>query len=56
MDHYDGVVEIERDDLELDATVVRTDPDQSSVCGLGRRHPGGRAASMTNIAWALPIR
>lgn len=39
--HHDGVVvEVKRNDLELDAPVVLANPDQPGVRSCGRRHPG----------------
>lgn len=56
MDDDDGVIEVQRHDLKLDAPVVLADPDQASVRGRGRSYRWGATESMTNIAWALPIR
>jgi glucokinase len=56
VDDDDGVIEVQRHDLKLDAPVVLADPDQASAAVAVAATRWGATESMTNIAWALPIR
>ena len=56
MNHHDGVVEVQCHDLELDAPIVFADPDQPRVAVAVAGTWSGTTESITNFAWALPMR
>jgi len=58
VDDDGGVGQAESDDLQIDATVILSDPDQAFV-GVPCASAGtsvGSVVVITNSAWALPMR